>query len=135
MYYVSWFSLFQWVRVLFDFSNRLIIKIIETVEDLKHLRKLVLHKCNYLDNEALPMLAAVKNSLEELQLSACGNVDDNGVMSLSHLSKLQHLTLYDLPEVKCKEKCTQFLQTALPNCSIDFPYAQASEIKSPKTKK
>jgi len=94
------------------------------------MKKLILHKCHYLDNEALPMLLAVKDSLENLQLSSCGNIDDDGVKSLSHLSNLQHLLLYDLPEVRSKENCVQFLQSALPKCSIDFLYAQASENKS-----
>ncbi|KAI9556355.1 hypothetical protein GHT06_018929 [Daphnia sinensis] len=70
---------------------------------LKHLKKLILHKCNYLDNDALPLLAAVKDSLEELQLSSC--------------------------EVRNKEGCVQFLHSALPHCDIDFPYASVSEIK------
>jgi len=87
---------------------------------LEHLKKLVLHKCYYLDNEALPMLAAVKNSLEELQLSGCGDIDDDGVKSLSCLSNLRQLLLFNLPEVKDKEGCTRFLQSALPNCSVEF---------------
>ncbi|XP_057374532.1 ATP synthase subunit s, mitochondrial-like [Daphnia carinata] len=96
---------------------------------LKHLKKLILHKCNYLDNEALPMLAAVKDSLEELQLSSCGDIDDSGVKSLSCLTNLGHLLLYDLPEVRNKEGCVQFLHSALPCCDIEFPYASASETK------
>lgn len=96
---------------------------------LKHVKKLILHQCNYLDNEALPMLAAVKDTLEELQLSSCGDIDDSGVKSLSHLSNLRHLLLYDLPEVRNKEECVQFLHSALPLCDVEFPYASASEIK------
>ena len=81
------------------------------------------------------MLAVLGDSLEELQLSSCGNIDDDGVKFLAHLPNLRHLVLYDLPEVRSKENCAQYLQTALPNCKIDFPYAQASEIKSHDVKK
>lgn len=73
------------------------------------------------------MLAAVKDSLESLQLSSCGDINDSGVKSLACLSNLRHLLLYDLPEVRSKEECTSFLQSALPQCEIDFPYARASE--------
>lgn len=75
------------------------------------------------------MLAAVKDTLEELQLSSCGDIDDSGVKSLSHLSNLRHLLLYDLPEVRNKEECVQFLHSALPLCDVEFPYASVSEIK------
>lgn len=85
-----------------------------------------------MDNEALPMLAAVRDSLEELQLSSCGDIDDSGVKTLACLSNLRHLVLYDLPEVRNKEACTEYLQSALPKCEIEFPYAKASEIQSEK---
>jgi H+-transporting ATP synthase F0 complex subunit s len=83
-----------------------------------------------LDNEALPMLAAVKSSLEELQLSSCGDISDSGIKSLSCLSNLHHLLLYDLPEVTNKKDCIEFLHSALPKCDIEFPYARISEIKN-----
>lgn len=76
------------------------------------------------------MLAAVKDSLEELQLSSCGDINDSGVKSLACLSNLRHVLLYDLPEVRNREGCTEYLQSALPHCKIEFPYARASEIKS-----
>jgi H+-transporting ATP synthase F0 complex subunit s len=99
---------------------------------LVHLKKLTLHKCNYLDNEALPMLAAVKGSLEELQLSSCGDISDSAIKSLSCLSNLRHLLLYDLPEVTNREGCIEFLHSALPKCDIEFPYARVSELKTDK---
>lgn len=75
------------------------------------------------------MLSAVKDSLQELQLSSCGNISDNGVKSLVNLHNLRHLVLYDLPEVKDKVACENTLRAALPNCDVQFPYAQASELK------
>ena len=74
------------------------------------------------------MLKYVKDSLEELQLSSCGNIDDQGVKSLTCLENLHHLMLYDLPEVRNKADCIGVLQAALPHCNIEFPYAQASEL-------
>lgn len=44
-------------------------------------------------------------------------------------SKLQTLLLYDLPEVTNKEEVSKDLQSELPHCDIQFPYAQAGEQK------
>ena len=129
MYHVSWISSLEYdimhmiIQIILTFSS---------TEGLKYLKKLTLHKCNYLDNEALPMLAAVKDSLVELQLSSCGDISDSGIKSLSHLPNLRHLLLYDLPEVTNKEGCIEFLHSAIPKCDIEFPYASVSEIKSEK---
>lgn len=76
------------------------------------------------------MLASVKDSLEELQVSSCGDINDSAIKSLVCLSNLRHLLLYDLPEVRNRENCTEVLRSALPHCNIEFPYARASEIKS-----
>jgi hypothetical protein len=35
--------------------------------------------------------------------------------------------LYDLPEINNRDQVTSDLQSALPKCKVDFPYAQASE--------
>ena len=75
------------------------------------------------------MLHAVKNSLEELQLSSCGDINDNGVKSLACLSNLKHLHLFDLPEVRDRAHCITVLQSAIPCCEIEFPYAKAEELK------
>lgn len=91
-----------------------------------------LHKCSYLDNEALPLLTLVKDSLLDLQLSSCGDISDSGVKSLAGLSNLRRLLIYDLPEVRDKEDCIRVLQEALPQCDVDFPYAKASELKDLK---
>jgi hypothetical protein len=81
------------------------------------------------------MLAYVKETLEELQLSSCGNIDDEGVKSLDCLTGLQHLLLFDLPEVTDKNGCEQYLKNALSKCDIQFPYAtyaQATELEKNK---
>ena len=73
------------------------------------------------------MLVNVKDSLEQLQVSSCGDISDDGVKSLSSLTELHYLLLYDLPEVTNKEDCTSHLKKYLKKCKIDFPYAQAGE--------
>lgn len=93
---------------------------------------MILDKCNYLDDGALPMLSAVKDSLQHLQLSSCGDITDFGVKSLANLHNLRHLLLYDLPEVKDKADCEKTLRSALPNCDVQFPYTQASDQKQYK---
>ena len=70
------------------------------------------------------MLAGVKDSLEELQISSCGDINDHAIKKLSCLSNLQHLLLFDLPSVRNKEDCKSFLQSALPDCEIDFEESQ-----------
>ena len=91
------------------------------IENLKFLKKMILHDCQYLDDEALPLLAHVKDSLTDLQLTNCGNISDPGVESLAALVNLKHLKLKDLPEVNNKEGCMKILQAALAQCIIDFP--------------
>ncbi|XP_013790448.1 ATP synthase subunit s, mitochondrial-like isoform X1 [Limulus polyphemus] len=88
---------------------------------LEHLRKMKFHRCSYLDNNALFMLAYVKNTLDNLEIVSCGNVSDEGVLSLQALQNLQYLYLYDLPEVRDREKCIHTLTQSLPKCLVDFP--------------
>ena len=43
------------------------------------MQKMILHKCGYLDDGALPHLELVKESLQELQISSCGDISDRGL--------------------------------------------------------
>ncbi|XP_071445324.1 ATP synthase subunit s, mitochondrial [Hetaerina americana] len=94
---------------------------------LKHLEKITFHRCSYLEDEALKKLVYVKDSLKHLQVSSCGDVTDEGILSLAALINLNSILLYDLPEVKQREKCLNELIKALPSCKVDFPYASYSE--------
>uniref|UniRef100_A0A182M2V0 SAC domain-containing protein n=1 Tax=Anopheles culicifacies TaxID=139723 RepID=A0A182M2V0_9DIPT len=67
------------------------------LEGLTRLRKVVLHNCVYIDDQALWKLRYVASTLEELQISKCGNVTDHGLLQLKQLSKLQHVKTFDLP--------------------------------------
>jgi len=99
------------------------------LKGLKNCEKIVFHKAHYLDDEALLQLSYLQDSLKDLQISSCGNVSTEGIMALSQLHKLEKLLLYDLPLVRNKEQCVDFLSKVLPRCKINFPYAQASEMK------
>lgn len=49
------------------------------------MRRLVLHKATYVDDEALRQLQFLRHSLRELQVSACGNVTADGLKQLAKL--------------------------------------------------
>ncbi|CAN7945963.1 unnamed protein product [Ixodes pacificus] len=87
---------------------------------LTSLRSLNLRRCHYVRDEALQMLACRKDSLEELRVISCGNVSDHGVKTLSELTKLKTLELFDLPEVKDKDGCVQHLRQFLPACKVEY---------------
>ena len=48
--------------------------------------KIILHDCNYLDDEAISYLPLVKKTLNSLQISSCGDITDQG---LAHISELR----------------------------------------------
>lgn len=50
------------------------------------IRKVILHDCGYIEDEALKHLHFLKNTLEELQVSLCGNITDNGLRHLKELT-------------------------------------------------
>ncbi|XP_071799767.1 ATP synthase subunit s, mitochondrial-like [Asterias amurensis] len=87
---------------------------------VNHLRSLKLHHCTYLKNTCLGRLDILKDSLEELQLSSCGDVTDAGVVSLHKLINLKHLFLCDLPGIKDMDSILKTLGTALPQCEIRY---------------
>ncbi|GLV31858.1 uncharacterized protein CBL_07618 [Carabus blaptoides fortunei] len=66
----------------------------------EHIREIILDECSYLEDSALKQLSFVKNSLEHLEVSNCGNITDHGVLHLKDLSKLKTLQLYNLPSTQ-----------------------------------
>ncbi|XP_038075351.1 ATP synthase subunit s, mitochondrial-like [Patiria miniata] len=87
---------------------------------LDHLRSLKLHHCTYLRDTCVSRLDILKDSLEEIQLSSCGDISDAGLVSLHKLHKLKHLFLCDLPAVKDIDSVLKTLGTALPSCEIRY---------------
>ena len=54
-------------------------------ENVKAVRKIRLHHCAYLDDACLDRLVLLKDSLRHLEISSCGDVTDDGVVSLGRL--------------------------------------------------
>lgn len=90
-------------------------------DHLKHcsrIKKIILHRCNHLENEAMEKLAYVKDSLNELQITECGNIESSGLLTLKQLQNLRKLTIHDFLYVKDYEGVVKDLQKNLPNCEI-----------------
>jgi len=100
---------------------------------VRHCRKMVFHKASYFDDMCVSHLVEyAKDNLKELQISSCGNLTSEGVFHISNLVNLEKLLLYDLPEVNNREECLTYLTHKLPQCQVEFPYAQASEREAMK---
>ncbi|XP_047471285.1 ATP synthase subunit s, mitochondrial-like isoform X2 [Penaeus chinensis] len=100
----------------------------------KHIRRIVFHKASYLDDAGLEQLPLLRDSLEELQISSCGNVTEDGLRHLKQLKNLTYLLIYDLPEIRDKDAMCKELEEALPNCAVVFPYASAKDDPNLKDK-
>lgn len=73
-----------------------------------------------MENEALPKLSNLKDSLLELEITGCYNVIDDGLLSLKELSNLKKLTIENLPYVKDMNTVEKELRTALNSCAIQI---------------
>jgi len=93
----------------------------------KYIRKIIFHKCYYIEDSALQMLEPLKQSLIDLQISSCLNVTENGLRHLTALSNLQQLSLYDLPYIKDKDAIVGELKSGLPKCNVEFKKTIDSE--------
>ncbi|GAB6024956.1 ATP synthase, H transporting, mitochondrial Fo complex, subunit s (factor B) [Chamberlinius hualienensis] len=96
----------------------------EHLRDLKHLRKIRLNKCHYLDDPSIPKLLYVQSTLKELHITNCGNITQIGLMSLIDMQNLKYLELFDLPSVKDLDGCYQLLTKGLPHCEINYRVAK-----------
>uniref|UniRef100_A0AAG5CZD1 Mitochondrial ATP synthase regulatory component factor B n=1 Tax=Anopheles atroparvus TaxID=41427 RepID=A0AAG5CZD1_ANOAO len=90
------------------------------LEGLTQLRKVTLHNCVYIDDQALWKLQKAADTLQEVQISKCSNVTDHGLLHLKKLSKLQQLKTFELPDVKNTQEVEKQLKEALPNCRFDM---------------
>lgn len=101
------------------------------LKGLKHLDRIVLHNCMYLEDTAVNMLRYTKNTLEHLQLSNCEDITCEGVKSLHQLDNLKSLVLFNLPAVQNREReCLEFLTKKLPQCQIHFSKENVTEAKT-----
>ncbi|XP_055612488.1 ATP synthase subunit s, mitochondrial-like [Uranotaenia lowii] len=90
------------------------------LKNLKRLRKIKLHNCVYVENEALDKLKFVVDTLEELEVSSCKNITDQGLLCIKDLKNLKLLSASNLPYVKDMKVVEQELKKYIPNCSIDL---------------
>lgn len=84
----------------------------------KEIEKIVLDNCTYMENEALAKLCSVKDSLRYLQITACPNVENSGLLTLGCLHRLRMVALADLPYVDNLTGVINRLQTKLPDCDF-----------------
>lgn len=82
------------------------------------IERIILNRCKHMENEALEQLAYVKQSLKELQVTHCSNVEDSGILSLKQLNHLQKLTIYGFVYVKDFNGVVNQLKKDLPGCQI-----------------
>lgn len=85
-----------------------------------HIKKLVLNRCNYIENEALTELFYLKNSLAYLHIISCGNLTEKGLIHLRVLENLKELELRNLPYVKDKGSVVKKLKESLIYCNVTF---------------
>lgn len=84
----------------------------------KFIERIILNRCKHMENEALEQLSFVKDTLHDLQVTECGNVEDSGLRSLKNLSKLKKLTIYGFLYVKDFNAVCSELKKSLPKCEI-----------------
>nr|XP_012148892.1 PREDICTED: ATP synthase subunit s, mitochondrial isoform X2 [Megachile rotundata] len=92
----------------------------EHFKGCKYVKDIKLENCKYVDNNALPYLSILKDSLNNLEIISCANISDEGLLSLKVLKNLESLKLQGLIYVKKKDFVNRELSEALPNCKIDF---------------
>lgn len=92
----------------------------EHLKGCKHISKIILHECNYLENSALKELHHVKDSLLSLQVSKCGNITEPGLLHLISLQKLRTLIIFGLPYIKERVKVLDTLRNDMKQCNITF---------------
>lgn len=84
----------------------------------KQLKKLILHRCGYVNDQALTDLEYLKGSLLYLQISSCPTITDKGLLTLKQLTKLEELLLFDLPVAKDLQNTIQALKSSLSSCKV-----------------
>ena len=75
------------------------------------IEKIIFHNCSYLENQALPLLHPLSDSLTFLQITSCANIDEKGLNSLNYLKNLNTLVIGNLPYLNDKEKVLSFLKS------------------------
>ena len=93
----------------------------EHLKDCKHIQKVILDSCKYLEDEAVAKLGYIDQSLKELKIDRCRNVTSEGLLemvkSVPHLKRLE--LGRDMPLVKDVEtRIVPEIKKILPECEI-----------------
>ncbi|KAG9430698.1 ATP synthase subunit s, mitochondrial [Apis mellifera carnica] len=88
-------------------------------EGCKYIKDLKFKECRYINNDALPHLSLLQDSLTNLEIIRCKSIDDNGLRELKILKNLKQLKIKGLPAVT-NDIIYKELTEALPNCKIDI---------------
>ncbi|XP_001604038.1 ATP synthase subunit s, mitochondrial [Nasonia vitripennis] len=86
----------------------------------KYIEDIKLVRCSYIENDAIPLLSIVKDSLKHLEVVECKNVTDEALLHLKNLVNLKTLKLGGMPYVENKDNVVSKLTAALPNCKISY---------------
>lgn len=104
---------------IFDGTNSSIMAIgFDHLVGCDKIERMILHRCTHMENEALAKISIIKDTLVELQVTECLNVDDSGLLALKDLHNLRKLTIYGFRYVKDLNGVVRELKKSLPKCSI-----------------
>ena len=78
----------------------------------------ILHSCKHLEEDGLDGLIYLENSLKNLQVSECLNINDDGLKCLKNLKGLQNLNVFGMSYVDDLKSVITYLQKELPSCNI-----------------
>lgn len=81
-----------------------------------HIDTVIFHECKHL--EGLDGITNVKDTLKVLEVSACDNIDDEGLKVIGELKKLDLLKMFDMRYVKNIFNIKQSLARQLPKCHM-----------------
>ncbi|XP_043258950.1 ATP synthase subunit s, mitochondrial [Colletes gigas] len=86
----------------------------------KHIKEIKLENCRYINNQAIPLLSVLKDSLNKLELINCKSITNESLPAIKVLKNLEILKLQGLPYLENKDSVCKELIEALPNCKIDI---------------
>lgn len=87
--------------IIFDLIKRnklniyiiIIIHLIINLEGCKYIKDLKLEECKYINNNAIPHLSLLQDSLTNLEIIRCKSIDDNGLRELKILKYVVYVII------------------------------------------
>ena len=104
-----------------DASHSAILNLgLDHLRNCKHVHSVIIHDCDYVGDEGLDKLQHINATLENLQISRCKNVTDDGLHQLKVLTNLKNLVTFELQFVKNIKDVEQKLKSHMPHCKFDM---------------